>query len=259
LRIFPTRFGGLFHPRGIITLEAVLQIRIAVENGNDGRSLAWALDHPGCFIYAPDESTAILSLPRAYLHYAEWVSKHTSSSWAKTGSIDIRLVEVWQCYYINAAYQIKEDGIEIDAWFRDDWRPLSKLEIDRGKQLLGWSREDLMSGVQTLSPDQLGYHAPGVERWTIYRILGHIANAEWWYLDRLGLAPWDKNELPEDPFTRLKFVRQRVMGVLDTLAGKEIVTGLQGEFWSPRKMLRRLLYHERDHHGHLLQILTEPH
>lgn len=235
-----------------------MQIRIAVENGNNGRSLAWALDYPGCFVYGPDESSVILNIPQAYLHYAEWVSCHTTHSWEKTNSIDICLVEVWQCYFINEVFQIRENGIEVNGWFRDDWRPLSKLDVTRGKLLLGWSREDLLAIAQPLTKQQMNFHAPGIKNWTIQRILQHIANAEWWYLDRLELAPWKKIDLPEEPFTRLELVRTRVIEVLDELPGLEKVNGKEGEFWSPRKLLRRLLYHERDHLDHLLQILTGP-
>jgi hypothetical protein len=235
-----------------------VQIRVAVENGNDGRSLAWALDYPGCFVYGPDESTVILNIPQEYLHYSEWVSRHTAHSWVKINSLDIRLVEVWQCYFINDDFQIRENGIEVNAWFRDDWRPLSKLEVTHGKLLLNWSREDLLAVAQPLTEQQLKKYAPGLERWTIQRILQHIANAEWWYLDRLDLAPWKKADLPEEPFTRLELVRTRVIEVMDELPGLQKSNGKEGEFWSPRKLLRRLLYHERDHLGHLLQILTGP-
>ena len=235
-----------------------MQIRVAVENGNDGRSLAWALDYPGCYVYGPDESTVILSIPLAYLRYAEWISNHTADSWVKTSSLDIRLVEVWQGYFISDDFQIRDDGIEVNAWFRDDWRPLLKLDVTRGKLLLGWSREDLLAVAQPLTKPQLSLHAPKVKNWTIQRILQHIANAEWWYLDRLELAPWKKTDLPEEPFARLELVRARVIEVLDEFPGLEKVVGKEGEFWSPRKLLRRLLYHERDHLGHLLQILTEP-
>lgn len=235
-----------------------MQIRVAVENGNDGRSLAWALDYPGCSIYGPDESTVILNIPQAYVRYAEWVSGHATKSWVKIATPDIRLVEVWQSYCVNDDFQVRENGIEVNAWFRDDWRSLSKLEVTRGKRLLTWSREDLLSVSRPLTEKRLDRHAPGVENWTIRRILQHIANAEWWYLDRLEFAPWERADLPQEPFERLEFVRTRVMEVMDDLPGLNKVVGKDGEFWSPRKLLRRLLYHERDHHAHLLQVLAEP-
>jgi hypothetical protein len=32
------------------------------------------------------------------------------------------------------------------------------------------------------------------------------------------------------------------------------VVGLEGEFWSPRKLLRRAVWHERDHSQHIRQL-----
>jgi hypothetical protein len=235
-----------------------VHIRIGVENGNDGRSLAWALDYPGCFVYGPDESAVILNLPNAFIRYAEWVGRHTDKSWVKTNSLDIELIEVWQCYFIDDGMRICGEGIEVNAWFRDDWRPLTKLDIIRGKLLSGWTREDLLTIAHPLTKKQIDLSAPGAGSWTIQRILQHIANAEWWYLNRLDLAPWKKSDLPEESFSRLNFVHAHVMDVLDDLSGLEKVVGKEGEFWSPRKLLRRLLYHERDHLDHILQILAKP-
>lgn len=33
--------------------------------------------------------------------------------------------------------------------------------------------------------------------------------------------------------------------------------GENGEFWSPRKLLRRAIWHERDHTNHILQLLKQ--
>jgi hypothetical protein len=32
--------------------------------------------------------------------------------------------------------------------------------------------------------------------------------------------------------------------------------GTDGEFWSPRKLLRRAVWHERDHTGHIRKLLA---
>ena len=52
-----------------------MQIRVGLENGFEGRSLAWVLDHPGCFAVGQDAAEALLSVPRAVLAYADWVAK----------------------------------------------------------------------------------------------------------------------------------------------------------------------------------------
>jgi hypothetical protein len=50
-------------------------------------------------------------------------------------------------------------------------------------------------------------------------------------------------------------VRQRLEQALPEMAGVEKVFGLDGEFWSPRKLLRRALWHEIDHIGHIAHLL----
>jgi len=72
-------------------------IQIGLENENDGRSIAWALDHPGCFAYGQDGSEALLNVPRAVVKYQEWIARHARDSWLKDlRDFDVRLVETWQ-------------------------------------------------------------------------------------------------------------------------------------------------------------------
>jgi hypothetical protein len=35
------------------------------------------------------------------------------------------------------------------------------------------------------------------------------------------------------------------------------VVGKEGELWSPRKVVRRMLWHERDHIEHIQKLLTQ--
>ncbi len=162
-------------------------IRVGLENGIEGRSLAWALDFPGCFAYGEEGSAALLHIPQALLRYEDWMGRHTPNPWASFGDFDIKLVEVWQAYCINEAYEVAEGGYEVNAWFRDDWRPLEREEIDHGLQMLAWSRADLLASAASLSIEALDARYPN-ERWSVRGILGHVASAEWWYLDRLGLV-----------------------------------------------------------------------
>jgi hypothetical protein len=49
-------------------------------------------------------------------------------------------------------------------------------------------------------------------------------------------------------------VRSHLRVVLPTLAGTHEVLGVDGEFWSPRKVLRRAAWHERDHTDHINRL-----
>ena len=93
---------------------------------------------------------------------------------------------------------------------------------------------------------------PG-ERWSIAGIVKHVGGAEWWYLDRLGLA-FPRDEVPADPFERIAAVRAHLIKVLPDLVGWQQVVGVDGELWSPRKLLRRACWHERDHNDHILRL-----
>ena len=104
-----------------------------------------------------------------------------------------------------------------------------------------------------LTPDRLETLQPG-ERWSIAGILRHVGGAEWWYLDRLGLAT-PREDVPSEPFDRLDKVRTSLLETLLSLIGSQQVVGKDGEFWSPRKLLRRAAWHERDHILHIQKLL----
>jgi len=233
-----------------------MRIRVGLENGAEGRSIAWALDFPGCYAGGADGPQALVALPRALVDYEAWVEQHANPSWLPDlGEIDIRLVETWQVYTIADDLTEASDGYEVNAWFRDDWRPLSAEEIDRGLQMLRWSRAELLAAAAGASQAAMDEKQPG-ERWAVRGVLNHVAGAEWWYLDRLDLAGLTREQLPRDPFERLPLVRAQLERALPGLAGVQRVLGKEGEFWSPRKLLRRALWHERDHVGHVLKLIA---
>ena len=234
-------------------------LKFALENGINHRSIAWALDYPGCTADGPDANTAIVSLPQAFLKYCDWVGRYASDSWlADVGDFDVRLVETQQNCFVNQDMDVvaedKTDAIEVESFFRHDWKPLSTEEIQRGLLLFAWSRIDLLAAVDGLPPAELDAAHPG-ERRSIRAVLGHVAHSEWWYLDRLGLTTGQPfSTLPPDPFEQLAFVRTRLEEVFPSLAGSRQVSGVDGELWSPRKLLRYALWHERDHVRHIYKL-----
>ncbi len=234
-----------------------MRIKIGMENNIEGRSLAWMLDYPGCFAYGAEGSEAIIRAPQALLRYKEWVDSHLPGSWMKDlGDFDIHLEESFDVFTINRDYDLSNEGYEVNSWFRHDWKPLTAEDIRRGLLTLRWSREDVLELVSGLMPDQMDCRLEN-ERWSIAGVLRHIANAEFWYLDRLGLAGKIDHELPEEVFERLLTVRQQLETVLPTLEGITTVLGVGGEFWSPRKLLRRATWHEIDHIDHIFKLMAQ--
>ena len=48
-------------------------IQIGLERNVEGRTLAWALDHPGVFTYGADDAEALLLMPREILKFESWL------------------------------------------------------------------------------------------------------------------------------------------------------------------------------------------
>lgn len=231
-----------------------MRIAIGLELNNEGRALAWALDFPGCFAYGEDGPEAVITLPRELVRYEAWTAQHGGPGWLNLGDFDLRVVDTWEVFTVNDQYEREEGAYAVNAWFLHDWKPLEPRDVERGLDLLRWSRADLLERVKDLSEEQLDRTYPD-ERWNIRGILRHVASAEWWYLDRLGLAGIERKDLPGNLDERLSVVRSRLEEILPSLTGRELVIGREAEFWSPRKMLRRVLWHERNHLFHIEKLL----
>jgi hypothetical protein len=230
--------------------------RIGIENNNDDRTIAWALNHPGCFAYGQDRAEAQKNFLTSAREYREWIAQH-EEPWLDE-EVEVRVEEIFDAYFITPSFERSERGREtfmVESFFVHDWKPLVPHEIEHALKLLAWSRADLMSLVQGLSAENLAQPYPN-ERWDISGIIRHIGGGEWFYQERIGYRfPENEEDLPADPFEALRVVRDHFNSLLPRLDGVNKVVGLEGEIWSPRKMLRRALWHERDHTEHIRKLL----
>jgi len=122
-----------------------MQYIIGIENNLEGRSMAWALEHPGCFSYGANGDQALAGLPGAIWKYAAWIREHNyGEGWLEEGEIEFYLDGTWEVYAINEAFNLAEQGYEVNAWYLHDWKPLVEEEVARGLKILAWSREDLL-------------------------------------------------------------------------------------------------------------------
>lgn len=230
-----------------------MQFHIGLENNFEGRSMAWVLGHPGCFSIGQNANETLAVVPEAIQSYTHWIAAHTQHSWMPVEDPSIQVDEIFECFSVDENFELTADGYEVNAWFRDDWKPLTAEDVARGLLILAWNRVDLLEILQGVSQEVLERHVSG-ERWNILGILGHIGGADWWYMDRLGLA-FPRQEVPSEPFERLEKVRAHLIQQLPGLVDSKQVVGKDGEFWSPRKFLRRAAYHERDHIEHIQKLL----
>lgn len=230
--------------------------RIGIENNNDDRTIAWALDYPGCFAYGENSEEAQRNFFQAAQEYRAWIAQQ-EEPWLDE-EVDVIIEETFDVYFINPSFERAERGKDtymVESFFVHDWKPLRPHEIERALKLLAWSRANLLSLVDGLDLETRSRSYPN-ERWAIDGILRHIGGAEWWYQERIGYAfPESEEDIPTDPFERLQVVRDHFNALLPKLDGVSKVVGLDGEIWSPRKVLRRALWHERDHTDHIRKLL----
>jgi len=233
----------------------MMKFRVGIENNNEGiRSIAWVLNHPGCFAYGGDEQESLANAFVAIREYARWLDEHEKTWIPVDVDIEPHVEQVWTDYTINEEFdRVEKDGYDVEPFFEHDWKPLTGTDIERGLKLLAWSHADLLAVLEKLTPEQWAFKKEG-ERWDIAGIVNHIGGAEWWYLDRLGLA-FPRAEVPKDPLERIQKVRNLMNEALPTLKAVNRVAGVDGELWSPRKVLRRALWHERDHTEHIRKLL----
>jgi hypothetical protein len=233
-----------------------MQIRVGMENNFEGRSLAWALDFPGCFAYGDDETDSLIRLPGELLNFEVWIKDHTPDSWVNFEGMDFRIAEHFTGYSINEQFEVipTGQGYEVNAWFNDDWRPLTEEEISHAISIFRWQRDELLAGLSTIEHNILEKERPG-QRWNIIGIAKHIANAEFWYMQRMGLTDLKKEDLAEDMEERLTQTAALVEEQFPKFPGQVKVVGVDGEFWSFRKIVRRTLWHQRDHIEHIKELV----
>ncbi len=232
-----------------------MKFRIGIENNNEGfRSIAWILDYPGCYAYGSNQQEALANSIQAIREYAKWIGVRETSWLPLDADIETHVEQVWTDYDVDKNFErVEKDGNTVEPFFDHDWKPLTTTDIERGLKLLAWSHADLFTVLEKLTSEQWSTKKEG-ERWDIGGIVNHIGGAEWWYLDQLARA-FPQAELPKAPMERIKKVRDLLNKTLPILKDVNQVVGAEGELWSPRKVLRRALWHERDHTEHIRKLL----
>ena len=223
-------------------------IQIGLERNVKGRSLTWALDYPGVFSYGADDAEALLRMPREMLRFETWLNLRADQPWVQLDGLDMHIDETFDSFQVMV-----DGGIHgVHAFFRSDLVPLTQEEIRQALLIFDWQREELLAGVETLPAEILNKEFEG-QRWTIEGILEHIARVESWYLSRLGFeTPLLENDAY--PLKLLEVSATAINRCLPELIGYDQVFDLRQEKWSARKLVRRLLWHQRDHIDHIRDL-----
>lgn len=206
-----------------------MKIRVGLEQAADGSTLAHALSLPGCIAAGTNPESAVDALGNAVSQWLHFLGSVGEPVPPPDAELELA-VDEWIATDADVA------AGESDVCFADDLRPLGDAEIQRGLNLLGDLRGMLLARVRPLREAGIG----GETR----RILEELARAQWWTLSRLGASPLAG---PEDRTlarldTAMALVVQQFTELPTDRRGERII--LDGEEWTPRKTLRRLLWLE---------------
>ena len=133
--------------------------------------------------------------------------------------------------------------------FLTDYDALHPNEMETLFRWMAVSRQELMDLVKSL-PEEAFEWEPDDETPSVREILCHLAESDLWYTERL-------KQWPEAPLFRLAATRGVALERLRALSDKDRarVTVHEGEEWTPRKVVRRMLEHEREHIAQLRQLI----
>ncbi len=106
--------------------------------------------------------------------------------------------------------------------------------------------------------------SPGEGARTVRDCLMHIASVEWWYITRLEISLPD---LPDGPFERLRIARRLAAETLSDLPRDRLggiyqppafiaANARVSNLWTARKVLRRIVDHERLHTRYIARVLA---
>lgn len=149
------------------------------------------------------------------------------------------------------------------ATFGPDLVPLAASEVPALLELLAESRRRLLAWRPILetAPEaaKLLRFRSLPHRKSVAEQLAHVAATERWYLTRIcpPLPPLPRLPRSHNHWERLDSVRWLVVRSLSGLDPQQLAVEhrVQGELWTARKVVRRLLYHEQFHRETLTRDL----
>ncbi|MEX2323352.1 MAG: DinB family protein [Acidimicrobiia bacterium] len=210
---------------------------------------AWALDFLGLATWASTSAVVLERMPVKYNEYRAWMKTH-------------RLADPGPETAVEVVDAIKGD----EVLFTPDREPSTVGELDLAVQLLEASRRDLLATLQGLPAKVLDWD-PSYKRFlpwarwrTIRQVVAHLANTEThYYLAAVGFRPPSAPMSMESDWQAvLAHRRAEALAFLDGLREASDLARIDDAAgWSVRKVLRRLIWHERLHTKSIRRIVAE--
>ncbi len=209
---------------------------------------------PGCWVFGQTKERALRKVRIAVNEWFKWLKKHGVGIPHISNKVEMEIVEMLRVDY-NPAKAGKPEPL-----FWSEVLPVKRDDIKRTIQMMDYSRKDLLDLVSELTAKQLSFKPPDEPR-SIRNCLRHIAYVEWWYVNRLNIEMPEK--FPKDVFGLLNHIRELVLESLEKLP-REKMRGIHQpakyksptcDLWTARKVLRRLVDHERLHTKYIQRLL----
>ncbi len=229
------------------------KIAVCLEAGSEGTG-AFVPECPGCWVFGRSPESALAKVRAAVTEWFDWLERHGEPVPAEAKDFEIEVAEVLRVSYnpVNAG--------KPEPLFWSEVALVTKKDVAWTLKLLEYSREDLLKLVSNLGSKALNWPPPGKPR-TIRNCLRHIAYVEPWYITRLNVElpiRYPRNVFEMLSHTRkvvVDFLRDmpkdRMRGVFQPIKDKSPLCNL----WTARKILRRLVDHERLHTRYIIKVL----
>lgn len=215
--------------------RAVTLLSVGIEEGPDGAALVHSLGFPGCVAYGASPQEALDAYAEELSEWLTFRDELRLPVPPRDAELEIAVDE-----WIESTAEVARG--ESEVCFDADLVPLEDSEISEGLHLLGDLRGRLLRELRRLPRGTLEEMSD--EGMSLRRIVDELARAQWWTLTRLGASPLA--EVPRAPLGRLDtamaLVVQQFTGFVRE--ARERVLEIDGEVWTPRKVLRRLLWLE---------------
>jgi len=235
----------------------ISKISVCLEVGPQATG-AFIPDCPGCWVFGRTKESVLEKVRIAIVEWFDWLDRYKESHPDIGDDMEVEIAEM-----LRVNYNPTEAG-KPEPLFWLEVLPVRRGDIERTIRLMGYSRKDLLELVSSMTEECLDWKPPGKPR-TIRNCLKHIAYVEPWYISRLNIKL--PEDYPEDVFELLNYTRdividclknfpeRRMRGVSQPKKDKSPVCDL----WTTRKVLRRLVDHERLHTKYIENVIKMYH
>jgi hypothetical protein len=215
------------------------RVSVGVEQGVDGHCWAFALDGAGCAGAGASMEEAVEAFQHQYIEWLRFLQRVGEPVPPADAELEIS-VDEW------ASSDAKVAEGETTVLFTAEYRAITGDELQRGVRLLGDLRGRVLARIRAIPRREVdaALDAPVKGGMAVRDVLEELARAQWWTLSRLGASPMA--ETPDATLGRLDTAMALVVQHLGHLEPerRDQWLELEGEEWTPRKVLRRLLWLE---------------